>query len=94
MPIARNHFFAGAVNGKIYAIDGRIGTASVTMLDVIDLSRNREDSLAPRIRPRQDRSFHPSSGGYVGGPVLFQSDGMPGVEVTSASHEVIDLGTQ
>ena len=37
MPTARNHFFAGAVNGKIYAIDGRIGTTFVTMSDVIDL---------------------------------------------------------
>jgi len=37
MPTARNHFFAGAVNGKIYAIDGRIGSVFVTMSDVIDL---------------------------------------------------------
>jgi hypothetical protein len=39
MPAARNHFFAGAVNGKIYAIDGRIGTAFVTMSDVTDPCR-------------------------------------------------------
>jgi N-acetylneuraminic acid mutarotase len=37
MPTARNHFMAAAANGKIYAIDGRIGTVFVTMSDVIDL---------------------------------------------------------
>jgi hypothetical protein len=37
MPTARNHFFAGAVDGKIYAVDGRIGTVFVTKSDTIDL---------------------------------------------------------
>lgn len=37
MPTARNHFMAAAVNGRIYAIDGRIGTVFVTMSDVIDV---------------------------------------------------------
>jgi len=37
MPTPRNHFLAAAVDGKIYAIDGRIGTVFVTMSDVIDL---------------------------------------------------------
>ena len=37
MPTARNHFFAGAVGGKIYAVDGRIGTVFVTKSDTIDL---------------------------------------------------------
>ena len=37
MPTARNHYEAVAVNGKIYAIDGRIGTTFVAKSDVIDL---------------------------------------------------------
>ncbi len=37
MPTGRNHFFAGVVDGKIYAINGRLGTSFVTMSDVTDL---------------------------------------------------------
>ncbi len=37
MPTPRNHFLAAAVGGKIYAVDGRIGTCFVTKSDVIDL---------------------------------------------------------
>jgi N-acetylneuraminic acid mutarotase len=37
MPTGRNHFLAAAVDGKIYAINGRLGTPFVTMSDVTDL---------------------------------------------------------
>lgn len=37
MPTGRNHFFAAAVDGKIYAINGRLGTSFVTMSDVTDI---------------------------------------------------------
>lgn len=37
MPTGRNHFMAGVVDGKIYAIDGRLGMPFVTMSDVTDL---------------------------------------------------------
>jgi N-acetylneuraminic acid mutarotase len=37
MPTGRNHFFAAAVDGKIYAVNGRIGTSFVTMSDVTDI---------------------------------------------------------
>ena len=37
MPTGRNHFFAGVVDGKIYAINGRLGTSFVTMSDITDL---------------------------------------------------------
>jgi N-acetylneuraminic acid mutarotase len=37
MPTGRNHFFAGVVDGKIYAINGRLGAPFVTMSDVTDL---------------------------------------------------------
>ena len=37
MPTPRNHYEAAAANGKIYAIDGRIGTTFITKSDVIDL---------------------------------------------------------
>jgi N-acetylneuraminic acid mutarotase len=37
MPTGRNHFLATVVDGKIYAINGRLGTSFVTMSDVTDL---------------------------------------------------------
>jgi len=37
MPTGRNHFLAAAVDGKIYAVNGRLGTPFVTMSDVTDL---------------------------------------------------------
>jgi N-acetylneuraminic acid mutarotase len=37
MPTPRNHFLAAAVNGKIYAVDGRIGSCFVTKSAGIDL---------------------------------------------------------
>jgi N-acetylneuraminic acid mutarotase len=37
MPTGRNHFFAAAVDGKIYAVNGRLGTSFVTMSDVTDI---------------------------------------------------------
>ena len=36
MPTARNHFLAAAVNGKIYAIAGRLGVVNVTRADATD----------------------------------------------------------
>ncbi|MGH7062687.1 MAG: Kelch repeat-containing protein [Stellaceae bacterium] len=149
MPTARNHFFAGAVNGKIYAVDGRIGTCFVTKSDVIDLVEAYDPatdhwayaSRAPVTRgdvtggehdgklyvaggefqdfarkmtfwavevfdpaigqwsdlPHMQVARHGFAAAFVGNQLHvigggFQSDGMPGVEVTTASHEVIDLG--
>ncbi len=151
MPTPRNHYFAGAVNGKIYAIDGRIGTVFVTKSDVIDLveeydpatDRWRYAGRAPTTRGDvtggdhdgrlyvaggefQDfqrkmtfwavEAFDPATGAWTELPHMqvarhgfaaafvghelhvigggFQSDGMPGVDVTTASHEYIDLGEQ
>src|SRR5664280_1599676 len=37
MPTGRNHFYAGVVDGKIYAVNGRLGAPFVTMSDVTDL---------------------------------------------------------
>ncbi len=37
MPTGRNHFLAAVVDGKIYAINGRLGSSFVTMSDVTDL---------------------------------------------------------
>jgi N-acetylneuraminic acid mutarotase len=37
MPTARNHAFSGAVNGKIYVIGGRIGSAFITVSSNVDI---------------------------------------------------------
>jgi N-acetylneuraminic acid mutarotase len=149
MPTARNHFFAAAVNGKIYAIDGRIGSVFVTKSDTIDLVEAYDPATdhwalagrAPTTRGDvtgdvhngliyvaggefQDferkmtfwavEVFNPANGAWSSLPHMqvarhgfaaafagnklhvmgggFQSDGMPGVDPTTASHEVIDLG--
>jgi N-acetylneuraminic acid mutarotase len=149
MPTPRNHFFAGAADGKIYAIDGRIGTCFVTKSDVIDLVEAYDPATdhwayaarAPVTRgdvtggahdgrlyvaggefqdaarkmtfwavevfdpktgiwsdlPHMQVARHGFAAAFVGNKLHvigggFQSDGMPGVEVATASHEVIDLG--
>jgi len=148
MPTARNHYFAAAANGKIYAIDGRIGSVFVTMSDVIDLVEEYDPSAdhwsyygrTPTNRgdvtggehdgllyvaggEYQDTKrkmtfwavevFNPATGAWSSLPHMqvarhgfaatflgsrlhvmgggFQSDGMPEVNVTTASHEVIDV---
>ena len=147
MPTARNHYLAAAANGRIYAIDGRIGSVFVTMSDVMDLGEEYNpatDHWAYKTRsptPRGDVNggehdgliyvlggefqdtalkmtfwaaevFNPATGAWTTLPHMqvarhgfaaafvgnqlhvmgggFQSDGMPGVTVTTASHEVID----
>jgi N-acetylneuraminic acid mutarotase len=149
MPTARNHFFAGAANGKIYAIDGRIGTVFVTKSDTIDLVEVYDPATdqwayagrAPTTRgdvtgdehngqlyvaggefqdferkmtfwsvevfspatgawstlPHMQVARHGFAAAFVGNKLHvmgggFQSDGMPGVDPTTATHEVIDLG--
>jgi len=62
MPTGRNHFLAAAANGKVYAVDGRIGTCFVTKSGTIDLVEEYDPSsdrwqLASRdIVPRGDIS--------------------------------------
>jgi N-acetylneuraminic acid mutarotase len=148
MPTARNHFFAGAVDGRIYAFDGRIGTVFVGKSDTIDLVEAYDPAAdhwvysgrAPTTRGDvtggerngllyvmggefQDferkmtfwavEVFNPKTGDWSTLPHMqvarhgfaaaligaklhvmgggFQSDGMPGVDPTTATHEVIDL---
>jgi N-acetylneuraminic acid mutarotase len=149
MPTARNHFLAAAANGKIYAIDGRIGTVFVTKSDVIDLVEAYDPatdhwsyaSRAPTTRgdvngdehngliyiaggefqdferkmtfwavevfnpqtgawstlPHMQVARHGFAAAFVGNKLHvigggFQSDGMPDVDPTTSSHEVIDVG--
>ena len=149
MPTARNHFFAGAVDGKIYAIDGRIGSVFVTKSDTIDLVEAYDPATdhwtlagrAPTTRgdvtgdvhngllyvaggefqdferkmtfwavevfdpatgawttlPHMQVARHGFAAAFVGNKLHvmgggFQSDGMPDVDPTTSTHEVIDLG--
>ena len=51
MPTARNHAIAGAVNGKIYVIGGRVGTAFITAgssnVDVVEEYDPAKDEWGP-----------------------------------------------
>jgi N-acetylneuraminic acid mutarotase len=55
MPTPRNHLLAAAVNGKIYAICGRLGSAQITVADDTDVIEEydpgkdqwRDDGRAP-----------------------------------------------
>jgi N-acetylneuraminic acid mutarotase len=148
MPTARNHYEAAAVNGKIYAIDGRIGTTFITKSDVIDLvevydpakdqwtyctrsptSRGdvtgavydskiyvaggefqdtkrkmtfwavesydpAKDSWAEL--PHLQIARHGFAAAFVGNTLhvmggSFQSDGMPGIDTPTATHEVFQV---
>ena len=47
MPTARNHLLAAAVNGRIYAIGGRLGSAQIRVAD----DTNIVEEYDPRSRP-------------------------------------------
>ncbi len=148
MPTARNHYQAAAVNGKIYAIDGRIGTTFITKSDVIDLVEVYDPAKnvwsyatrSPTARgdvtgavyggkiyvaggefqdmkrkmtfwavefydPANDRwaelphlqiARHGFAAAFVGNTLhimggSFQSDGMPGIDTPTATHEVFQV---
>ena len=148
MPTARNHYEAAAVNGKIYAVDGRIGTTFITKSDVIDLvevydpAKNQWTyaTRSPTARgdvtgavyngkiyvaggefqdtkrkmtfwaveaydPAKDRwdelphlqiARHGFASAVVGNTLhvmggSFQSDGMPGIDTPTATHEVFEI---
>ena len=70
MPTARNHATAGVVNGKIYVIGGRVGTAFITSgssnIDVVEEYDPASDAWgAPRARMPSARSAM-ASGVYGG----------------------------
>jgi len=70
MPTARNHATAGVVNGKIYVIGGRVGTAFITSgssnIDVVEEYDPATDAWgAPRARMPSARSAM-ASGVYNG----------------------------
>jgi N-acetylneuraminic acid mutarotase len=44
LPTARNHAFAGAVNGKIYVIGGRIGSPFITVSSNVDVVEEYDPS--------------------------------------------------
>jgi len=65
MPTGRNHFMAAVVDGKIYAVDGRIGSSFVTMSDVTDLVEEYD----PKTDIWRYVSRSPTKRGDVGGGV-------------------------
>lgn len=148
MPTPRNHLLAAAVNGQIYAIGGRLGSAQITVADdtdvmeVYDPSTDQwkdlgrapfrssgmaggvfngkiyaaggefQDSEGAKAfwavhsfdpstgawenLPRMQLAHHGFAAGFVGNQLHvagggFQSDGMPGVNTKTATHEVLEL---
>ncbi len=65
MPTGRNHFFAGVVDGKIYAINGRLGTSFVTASDVTDIVEEYD----PKTDIWRYMGRSPTKRGDVGGGV-------------------------
>jgi N-acetylneuraminic acid mutarotase len=65
MPTARNHFLAAAVDGKIYAINGRLGTAFVTASDVTDIVEEYD----PKVDSWRYMGRSPTKRGDVAGDV-------------------------
>ncbi len=63
MQAERNHFLAAAVNGEIYAIDGRVGLPFVTKSDVTDLV----EAYDPKADTWTLRSRSPTRRGGVAG---------------------------
>lgn len=149
MPTPRNHFLAAAVNGKIYALDGRTGSCFVTksgstgLVEQYDPATNLWTLVGHDVIPRGDvvgaahdgliyvaggegqnfaqkytiwlvDAFNPATrtwtrlphmqiarhgfaAAFVGNQLHvigggFQSDGMPRVDPTTATQEVLDLG--
>ena len=65
MPTGRNHFLAAAVDGKIYAINGRLGTSFVTMSDITDVVEEYD----PKTDIWQYKGRSPTRRGDVAGDV-------------------------
>jgi N-acetylneuraminic acid mutarotase len=78
MPTARNHFFAAAVDGKIYAMYGRLGSSFVTASDVTDLVEEYD----PKTDQWRYASRSPTKRGDVAGGVY---DGR--IYVTGGEYE-------
>lgn len=148
MSTPRNHLIAAAVNGRIYAIGGRLNAAQITVADDTDVIEEydpprdqwtnkgrapiRSSGMAGgafdgRIYvaggelqdwegakaywavyrydpatgswdalPRMQLAHHGFASGFLGGAFHvagggFQSDGMPGVNTKTATHEVLQL---
>jgi N-acetylneuraminic acid mutarotase len=78
MPTARNHFFAAAVDGKIYAMYGRLGSSFVTASDVTDWWRSTIQKRISGVTPADS----PTKRGDVAGGVY---DGR--IYVTGGEYE-------
>src|SRR5260370_5063732 len=81
MPTARNHLMAGAVDGKIYAIGGRLGAAFIGLASDTDVVEeyNPADDLW-RIKARMPTARSAIAGGVHGGRLHFarrQGQGTP-----------------
>lgn len=62
MPTPRNHMFAGAVNGKIYAIGGRVASPYMSVASNLDIVEEY-DPAADQWGPQKARMPTPRSGG-------------------------------
>ena len=64
MPTARNHAFAGAVNGKIYVIGGRIGSPFITVAQNVGVVEEYDPATDQWGPPRRPMPTPRSGGGW------------------------------
>ena len=64
MPTARNHAFAGAVNGKIYVIGGRIGSPFITVAQNVGVVEEYDPATDQWGAPRRPMPTPRSGGGW------------------------------
>lgn len=70
MPTARNHLFAGAVNGKLYAIGGRLGAAFIGLASDTDVVEEYDPAADLwQIRARMPTARSALTGGVYGGRI-------------------------
>src|SRR5215469_4305887 len=70
MPTARNHLFAGAVNGKLYAIGGRVGAAFIGLASDTDVVEEYDPAKDLwQIRARMPTARSALTGGVYNGRI-------------------------
>ena len=96
MPTGRNHFGAAVVDGKIYAIGGRLGSTFIVrstntnLVEEYDIARNRWESSTPMPTARSGLSVNEYKGRIFVGGGEYQN---PKIVAAYRAFEVFDPAT-